>query len=85
MVPRYLLVLPSTQTFDSAQISNSTIPAVACAVAAHKLGKPVRLVMDLRSNFEALGKRLPYLARSRRTKSHPNLATSGTRQWWTRI
>jgi len=45
------------------KISNPNIPAVACAVAATKLNRPVRLSMDLRSNMEMLGKRLPYLTK----------------------
>ena len=59
------------------QISNASVPAAACAVAAFKLGKPVsfivlwkaysmsqvRIVLDLESNLEAVGKRLPYLAK----------------------
>ena len=35
--------------------------AAACAVAAHKLRLPVRLVLDLQTNMELLGKRSPYL------------------------
>ena len=45
------------------KISQPNIPAVACAVAATKLNRPVRLSMDLRSNMEMLGKRLPYLTK----------------------
>ena len=44
------------------KISQANIPATACAVAANKLNLPVRLRMDLRTNMELLGKRLPYLA-----------------------
>merc|ERR1719204_410646 len=40
------------------KISNASVPATACAVAAFKLGKPVRIVLDLKSNLEAVGKRL---------------------------
>ena len=43
------------------KLSNSKIAATACAVAAHRLGAPVRLVTDLRTTLEAAGKRLPYL------------------------
>ena len=46
-----------------AKISQANIPATACAVAANKLNLPVRLRMDLRTNMEMLGKRLPYLVR----------------------
>ncbi|XP_059083877.1 uncharacterized protein LOC131881124 isoform X2 [Tigriopus californicus] len=35
--------------------------ATACAVAAEKVRKPVRLTLDLQSNMELLGKRSPYL------------------------
>ena len=45
------------------KISQANIPATACAVAANKLNRPVRLRMDLRTNMELLGKRLPYLVR----------------------
>jgi len=45
------------------KISGPDIPAAACAVAATKLRRPVRLSMDLRSNMEMLGKRLPYMAK----------------------
>ena len=45
------------------KISQANIPAAACAVAANKLNRPVRLRMDLRTNMEMLGKRLPYLVR----------------------
>ena len=37
--------------------------AAAAAIAAAKINKPVRLVMDLRSNFEVLGRRHPYLCK----------------------
>ena len=45
------------------KISQPNISAAACAVAATKLNRPVRLAMDLRSNMEMLGKRLPYLTK----------------------
>ena len=35
--------------------------AAATAVAANKLGKPVRLVLDIETNMRMMGKRLPYL------------------------
>ncbi len=35
--------------------------AAACALAADKLDRPVRVVMDLKSNMAMMGKRLPYL------------------------
>ena len=39
--------------------------AAAAAVAAHKLNKSVRLVMDIQSNMEILGKRHPYYCKYR--------------------
>ncbi len=35
--------------------------AGACAIAAHALGKPVRLILDLETNMRMMGKRSPYL------------------------
>ncbi|XP_065336761.1 uncharacterized protein LOC135937537 [Cloeon dipterum] len=43
------------------KISRPAQVAAACALAAHKLGKPVRIVMSLRTNMEAMGKRFPYV------------------------
>ena len=43
------------------KISQPNNVAAACAVAATKLRRPVRIVMDIRTNMEMLGKRLPYL------------------------
>jgi xanthine dehydrogenase molybdopterin-binding subunit B len=43
------------------KISRPAQIAAACAIAAHKLGKPVRHVMSLRTNMEAMGKRPPYV------------------------
>ena len=37
--------------------------AAAAAIAASKLNKPVRLIMDLKSNMQLMGKRFPYLAK----------------------
>ncbi len=50
------------------KIDNSNLGALACAVAAQKLRRPVRLVMDIKSQMEALGKRLPYLTKYRVSK-----------------
>ena len=35
--------------------------AAATAIAARKVNRPVRVVLDMRSNMEMFGKRLPYL------------------------
>ena len=35
--------------------------AAAAAVAANKLNKPVRMVLDIETNMKLMGKRLPYL------------------------
>lgn len=43
------------------KISLPNAIATACAVAAEKLRKPVRLTLDLQTNMELLGKRSPYL------------------------
>ncbi len=45
------------------KISRPNQVAAAAAIAADKLDRPVRLIMDLRSNMEMMGKRLPYLAK----------------------
>ncbi len=45
------------------KISRPNQVAAAAAVAADKLDRPVRVVMDFRSNMEMMGKRLPYLAK----------------------
>jgi xanthine dehydrogenase/oxidase len=39
------------------KISRSAITSTACALAAHKLHRPVRLVMNLETNMAAIGKR----------------------------
>ena len=45
------------------KISQPNNVAAACAVAAAKLRRPIRMVMDLKTNMEMLGKRLPYLVK----------------------
>ena len=35
--------------------------SAACAIAANALKKPVRMVLDIQTNMEAMGKRAPYL------------------------
>ena len=45
------------------KISLPNLVACACAVASHKTGRAVRLVLDLKTNMELMGKRLPYMAR----------------------
>jgi len=39
------------------KISRSTLISTACALAAHKLHRPVRLVMNMETNMAAIGKR----------------------------
>lgn len=39
------------------KISRSALISSACALAAHKLHRPVRLVMSLETNMAAVGKR----------------------------
>jgi xanthine dehydrogenase/oxidase len=39
------------------KISRSGLISAACALAAHKLHRPVRLVMSLETNMAAIGKR----------------------------
>ena len=41
----------------------SQLISVATAIAAHKVNRPVRVVLDLRSNMEMFGKRLPYMGK----------------------
>jgi len=40
------------------KISRSSLISTACALAAHKLQRPVRLVMNMETNMAAIGKRL---------------------------
>ena len=42
------------------KISRSTLVAVACAIAATELSKPVRIALDLDTNMALVGGRLPY-------------------------
>ena len=42
------------------KITRSTQVAVACAIAAHNLHKPVRIQLDLATNMALTGGRLPY-------------------------
>ncbi|CAL8110877.1 unnamed protein product [Orchesella dallaii] len=46
-----------------AKISKAAHIATACAIAAHVTNKPVRVAMDLETNMQMIGKRLPYLIR----------------------
>ena len=41
------------------KISRAAQTAAAAALAAHTLGKPVRVAMDLETNVAAVGKRFP--------------------------
>lgn len=41
--------------------TRSSLIAAACAVASHATNKPVRVVLDLETNMQMVGKRLPYL------------------------
>jgi xanthine dehydrogenase molybdopterin-binding subunit B len=42
------------------KISRSTLVAVACAIAASELSRPVRIALDLDTNMALTGGRLPY-------------------------
>lgn len=42
-----------------AKIVRSSLVSTACAVAAYKLNKPVRIVLPLIENMKCLGKRVP--------------------------
>lgn len=46
-----------------AKSSRAAHVASACAVAAYHTHKPVRVVMDLETNMQMIGKRLPYLVK----------------------
>ena len=52
-----------------AKISRSNQIAAACAVAANKFGHPIRVILDLRTNMEMIGKRQPYNAKYQATVS----------------
>ena len=57
------------------KISQPNNVAAACAVAAAKLRRPVRMVMDLKTNMEMLGKRLPYLVKYKAVVDEDNKLT----------
>ncbi|XP_073971381.1 uncharacterized protein isoform X1 [Rhodnius prolixus] len=44
------------------KITRSSIVAGACALAAYKLNRPVKIVLDLETNMECIGKRSPALS-----------------------
>ena len=43
------------------KINRCTMVSTACAVAANKVRRPVRIIMSLQDNMEMVGKRNPYL------------------------
>ena len=45
-----------------AKITRGTLIACAGAVAAYKTNRPIRVILDLNTNMESVGKRNPYLA-----------------------
>ena len=44
-----------------AKLNRPTMIATACAVAAYKMRAPVRIVLDIKTNMELVGKRNPYV------------------------
>eukprot|EP00095_Tigriopus_kingsejongensis_P005797 maker-scaffold88_size394946-snap-gene-2.26 protein:Tk05797 transcript:maker-scaffold88_size394946-snap-gene-2.26-mRNA-1 annotation:"hypothetical protein DAPPUDRAFT_313254" len=44
------------------KINKCNLAATACAIAAHKLNVPVKVVLDIQTNMAMIGKRLPYYA-----------------------
>lgn len=46
-----------------AKLGRSAITAEVCALAAQKLNKPVRMVMQLELNMQCIGKRYPMYAK----------------------
>ena len=42
------------------KVTKAKMVAAACAVAANKLRRPVRIVQDLETNMEMMGKRSEY-------------------------
>ncbi|CAL8110873.1 unnamed protein product [Orchesella dallaii] len=46
-----------------AKSTRQCLIAAACAVAAHRTHKPVRVALDLETNMQMIGKRHPYLVR----------------------
>lgn len=42
------------------KITKPPLLGVACAVAAHTVRRPVRLVLDMETNMRLIGKRYPY-------------------------
>ncbi len=46
-----------------AKCTRSAWVAAACAVAAHVTNQPVRVVLDLETDMQMFGKRLPYLSK----------------------
>ena len=55
------------------KISRPNMVATACAIAAHALRRPVRIVLDLETNMEMVGKRCPYVINYELTLDDQNL------------
>jgi len=50
--------------------TSSQLIAAATALAANKVNRPVRLVLDLKTNMEMFGKKFPYLGKYKVIDSH---------------
>ncbi len=45
------------------KIVRASFVAAGCAVGAYAANRPVRVVLDMETNMQMIGKRLPYLMR----------------------
>ncbi len=45
------------------KIVRASFVAAGCAVGAYTANRPVRVVLDMETNMQMIGKRLPYLMR----------------------